>query len=92
MLPARAAEAIERVSSDIVTLFDADLLDGAGHVFNSDAEKSLRRFLCACGCAVGLFGYASGKLSEHATHRLRIERFVGRRPEHLRKVVRLQLP
>ena len=91
MLPARAAEAVERVASDIAALLDADLLDGAGHVFDCDAEKPLGRLFRACGCAAGLFGGSRGKLLEHSAHCLRVERLVGRRPEHLRKVFRLKL-
>ena len=40
MLARRAAEAVQRVKSDIMAALDGDLLDGFGHVLDRDGEKS----------------------------------------------------
>src|SRR5206468_6373946 len=51
MLPARAAEAGERVAGDVMAPGDRNLSDRRGHIVDGDVEKSLGDLLDAFGPA-----------------------------------------
>src|SRR5215475_16048811 len=85
MLAAGAAEAVERVSSDVITALYGNLLDRVRHVFDGDLDESVG----------DLFGLAAAdllrKIGERIAHRLRIEREILCRAENLREEFRNEL-
>src|SRR4051812_29746911 len=78
MLPARSAEAGERVTCDVMASRDRDLADCRGHVVDGDVDESLRYLLEALR-AVELVG----DFLQASTGSMRIERLITVRAEHL---------
>src|SRR5262245_5614228 len=91
MLSAGAAEAGQRVLSDVVAALHGDPLDGVGHVGYSDAYEALGHFLrrlLFTGRGLDL----GGKLSELLTYYLDIERLVSLGAEHFWEIFGLNFP
>src|SRR5262245_24289077 len=84
VLAAGATEADERVRRGVVAARDGDLLDGVGHVVDSDGEEAagnLSRFVSPARRALDV----ARKGGETLRHRLCVERLVAIRPEHSRE-------
>ena len=91
VLPARAAEAVQRVARDVIAALDRDLLDGVRHVLDGDAQEALGDLLAAHPRLAGGGGDRLRHLVELFRDDLRVERLVGVRPEDGREMLRLQL-
>ncbi len=91
VLPARAAEAVERVARHVIAALDRDLLDGVRHVLDGDAQVTLGDLLAAQPRLAGGGGDRLGHLVELPGDDLRVERLVGVGAEDGREVLRLQL-
>jgi hypothetical protein len=90
VLPARAAEAAQRVLGDVVAALDADVLDRVRHVRDRDLEEPVGDRLGRApraGRALDLVG----ERLELAPHDLGVERRVAAGPEHLREQRRIEL-
>ncbi len=91
MLAAGAAEAVEGVFGYVVAALDRDLLDRVGHVLDRDAQEALGHLLGRLLGLVGGRGDLPRQHREFLVHHLGVERLVGGRAEHPRKVGRLDL-
>ena len=83
MLPARAAEAGERVAADVMAPRDRDLADCRGHVVDGDFEESFGNFLEA------LAPDCIGDLLQPHSRSVRVERLIAVRSEHAREMIRV---
>ena len=90
MLAAGAAEALEGVAGDVVTARDRNFLDRVGHRTDRDVDEPFGHRLGGAGGTDRRFDLI-GKRREPRPHHLGIERLVGLRPEHPRKMRRLDL-
>ena len=91
MLPACAAEALQREASRVMAFLDRNLLDGIGHIGNRDAQKPFRHGArIGRGLALRLADF-SGKDSEFLRDNRRIQGLITVWPENRREVMRLNL-
>ena len=51
MLPAGAAKALQRIISHIISALHRDLLDGIGHVLDSNAQEAVGKLFRRAGNA-----------------------------------------
>ena len=91
MLPARPAEALERVARGIVPLLDAHLPDRMRHVGHRDAQEALGHGARVHLRLAGRRRDLSGQRSELLPHHPGIQRLAAIRPEDRREVLRLHL-
>ena len=84
MLPARAAEAGQRVLRDVVAALDRDELDRVGHVRDRDAQEAGRDHVGRARLP-GRIRDLRGQRFELRAHGVGIDRRVGSRAEDLRK-------
>ncbi len=90
MLAAGAAEALQRVLRDVVAARHRDALDRVGHVLDRDLQEALGQRL-GRGLAAGRGLHLGRQRLEPGRDAVAVQRLVGLRPEHLRKVRRLDL-
>ncbi len=88
VLPARAAEGGQHVPGHVVAALHRDLLDRVRHVLHRDLEEA-RGDLRRAAAVSGHRGDLAGQLGELCPCRVRVERLVAGRAEHLREVRRL---
>ena len=81
VLPARPAEAVQRVAGDVVSPLDRDLLDRLGHVLDRDHQETVGDLDRAAPVA-GLPFDLGGKRGELLAHDVLVERLVGVGAEH----------
>ena len=86
MLPARSAEAHERVGGDVVTAFGADLADRVGHVLGCDLAVAKRHLGGAAPHTAGLRNLL-GQFGDTGGGCVDIERFGAAGAEHRREVL-----
>ena len=84
MLPAGAAETIERVTGHVVTALHRDFLDRVRHVLDRDLDE-------AVGDLLARAADFAGELRKGFAHCLVVERLLLRRSENLRKELRHEL-
>ena len=87
MLPARPAEAAERILRHVMAALDGDLLDGIGHVLHRDREEPLGDLLGRAALAE-----LAGQRREFFAHRRGIDGLVGLGPEDMGEEIRLDAP
>ena len=91
MLPARAAEALQRVARHVMAALDGYFLDRIGHVVDGDAQEALGHFLrCAGWLARGLRDSFTER-GELRADDIGVERFIAIWAEHRGEVIGVQL-
>ena len=90
MLPPCPAETGKRILRDIIAPLHGNLLDGIGHVFNGNGEKTIGHLLSGTMIPGGFCDLA-GKTLELRGDALFIKRLIGVRAENMRKKFRQNL-
>ncbi len=91
MLPAGAAEALQREAGGVVALLHRDLLDGIRHVGDRDVQEALGHLARGARLAGGFFDLV-GEGGEFFPHDIGIERLVAVGSEDRREMPRLNFP
>ncbi|EWS58097.1 hypothetical protein Y694_03996 [Methylibium sp. T29-B] len=91
VLPAGAAETLQRVAAHVVAARDRDALDRIGHVGHSDLQRAGGHVLRQRGTA-GRHGELLRQRAEALHHALGVERLVAARPEHRGEICGLDAP
>ena len=90
MLAAGPAKTLKRIVGHVVAALDRDLLDGIGHVLDSNSQEPVRKFFGCAGNAGGALDFCR-HFNKARTHRIGVERFVLVWAEHGREEFRPQL-
>ena len=90
VLPAGAAEALQRITCHVMAALDADLLDRGGHVVDRDPEEAARDLFGRHLRPAGGSGDLGCQPSETRAHHFCVERRVGPGPEDGGEMRRLQ--
>src|SRR5262249_58757955 len=85
MLPAGAAEAVERLARDVVAALNRDLLDRVRHVLDCNLDEAVGNVFGGAAIAD-----LAGELAKRLAHRIGVEGQVLLRAEDLRKELRHQ--